>query len=169
MTPSTELPHDFCAGTGPLQLDVVLVFYLLMIAVYGSKIPYSSSLSSTSNISLPWFDNTTISGQKLVWWSAISFLACFSVSYCLMLLPPTVLLQCLGHCSCVDLTIGSYTWLWRQVYLCIDDVYEDSICVKVARCAIAHVPKWRGRAYVYRKAKLNGIPRCFVHIVLWIV
>ena len=24
-TPSTELPHDFCAGIGPLQLDVVLV------------------------------------------------------------------------------------------------------------------------------------------------
>ena len=25
MTPSTELPHDFCAGIGPLQLGVVLV------------------------------------------------------------------------------------------------------------------------------------------------
>ena len=24
-TPSTELPHDFCAGIGPLQLGVVLV------------------------------------------------------------------------------------------------------------------------------------------------
>ena len=27
MTPSTELPHDFCAGIGPLQLGVVLVFF----------------------------------------------------------------------------------------------------------------------------------------------
>ena len=26
MTPSTELPRDFCAGIGPLQLGVVLVF-----------------------------------------------------------------------------------------------------------------------------------------------
>ena len=25
---STELPHDFCAGIGPLQLGVVLVYYL---------------------------------------------------------------------------------------------------------------------------------------------
>ena len=25
-TPSTELPRDFCAGIGPLQLGVVLVF-----------------------------------------------------------------------------------------------------------------------------------------------
>ena len=25
--PSTELPRDFCAGIGPLQLGVVLVFY----------------------------------------------------------------------------------------------------------------------------------------------
>ena len=25
-TPSTELPSDFCAGSGPLQLGVVLVF-----------------------------------------------------------------------------------------------------------------------------------------------
>ena len=28
MTPSTELPRDFCAGIGPLQLGVVLVYYL---------------------------------------------------------------------------------------------------------------------------------------------
>ena len=26
MTPGTELPHDFCAWIGPLQLGVVLVF-----------------------------------------------------------------------------------------------------------------------------------------------
>ena len=26
-TPSTELPRDFCAGIGPLQLGVVLVHY----------------------------------------------------------------------------------------------------------------------------------------------
>ena len=26
-TPSTELPRAFCAGIGPLQLGVVLVFY----------------------------------------------------------------------------------------------------------------------------------------------
>ena len=29
MTPSTELPRDFCAGIGPLQLGVVLVLLLL--------------------------------------------------------------------------------------------------------------------------------------------
>ena len=28
MTPSTELPRDFCAGIGPPQLGVVLVFVL---------------------------------------------------------------------------------------------------------------------------------------------
>ena len=28
MTPSTELPRDFCAGIGPLQLGVVLVVFL---------------------------------------------------------------------------------------------------------------------------------------------
>ena len=28
MTPSTELPRDFCTGIGPLQLDVVLVSFL---------------------------------------------------------------------------------------------------------------------------------------------
>ena len=27
--PSTELPRDFCAGIGPLQFGVVLVFYFL--------------------------------------------------------------------------------------------------------------------------------------------
>jgi len=30
-TPSTELPRDFCAGIGPLQLGVVLVFHILSI------------------------------------------------------------------------------------------------------------------------------------------
>ena len=29
-TPSTELPRDFCAGIGPLQLGVVLVFFLVL-------------------------------------------------------------------------------------------------------------------------------------------
>ena len=29
MTPSTELPRDFCAGIGPLQLGVLLVFYII--------------------------------------------------------------------------------------------------------------------------------------------
>ena len=28
-TPSTELPSDFCAEIGPLQLGVVLVFFIL--------------------------------------------------------------------------------------------------------------------------------------------
>ena len=27
MSPGTELARDFCAGIGPLQLGVVLVFY----------------------------------------------------------------------------------------------------------------------------------------------
>ena len=30
-TPSTELPRDFCAGIGPLQLGVVLVFIIFCI------------------------------------------------------------------------------------------------------------------------------------------
>ena len=30
-TPSTELPRDFCAGIGPLQLDVVLVFFYTLV------------------------------------------------------------------------------------------------------------------------------------------
>ena len=29
-TPSTELPRYFCAGIGPLQLGVVLVFIFLL-------------------------------------------------------------------------------------------------------------------------------------------
>ena len=28
--PSTELPYDFCAGIGPLQLGVVFVFDMLI-------------------------------------------------------------------------------------------------------------------------------------------
>ena len=28
--PSTELPRDFCAGIGPLQLGVVLVFFFFL-------------------------------------------------------------------------------------------------------------------------------------------
>ena len=31
MAPSTELPHDFCAGISPLQLGVVLVFFKFRI------------------------------------------------------------------------------------------------------------------------------------------
>ena len=31
MTRSIELPRDFCAGIGPLQLGVVLVFYIFII------------------------------------------------------------------------------------------------------------------------------------------
>ena len=27
--PSTELPRDFCAGIGPLQLSIVLVFFFI--------------------------------------------------------------------------------------------------------------------------------------------
>ena len=29
-TPSTELPRDFCAGIGPLQLGVVLVYLFFL-------------------------------------------------------------------------------------------------------------------------------------------
>ena len=32
-TPSTELPRDFCAGIGPLQLSVVLVVFLTIVNV----------------------------------------------------------------------------------------------------------------------------------------
>ena len=31
MTPSNELPRDFCAGIGPLQLGVVLVYAIFQI------------------------------------------------------------------------------------------------------------------------------------------
>ena len=33
MTPSTELPRDFCAGIGPLQLGVVLVQSLFSVII----------------------------------------------------------------------------------------------------------------------------------------
>ena len=32
MTPGTELPRDFCAGIGPLQLGIVLVIRFITIA-----------------------------------------------------------------------------------------------------------------------------------------
>ena len=32
-TPCTELPRDFCAGIGPLQLGVVLVFFRINIII----------------------------------------------------------------------------------------------------------------------------------------
>ena len=38
-TPSTELPRDFCAGIGPLQLGVVLVFLIFHIDVV-SRLKY---------------------------------------------------------------------------------------------------------------------------------
>ena len=34
-TSSTELPRDFCAGIGPLQLGVVLVFFISVLSVLG--------------------------------------------------------------------------------------------------------------------------------------
>ena len=34
VTPSTELPRDFCAGIGPLPLGVVLVFVIFIIFVF---------------------------------------------------------------------------------------------------------------------------------------
>ena len=37
MTPSTELPRDFCARIGPLQLGVVLV-YIYILIVYSVDI-----------------------------------------------------------------------------------------------------------------------------------
>ena len=33
-TPSTELPRDFCAGIGPLQLGVVLVYVYVSCALH---------------------------------------------------------------------------------------------------------------------------------------
>ena len=45
-TPSTELPRDFCAGTGPLQLGVVLVFYLTEDQNYGRKTCQNSIIRS---------------------------------------------------------------------------------------------------------------------------
>ena len=36
-TPSTELPPDFCAGIGPLQLGVVLVPIVIWIDSSGSR------------------------------------------------------------------------------------------------------------------------------------
>ena len=33
-TPSTELPHDFCAEIGPLQLGVVLVLYCFVLLLW---------------------------------------------------------------------------------------------------------------------------------------
>ena len=35
MTPSIELPRDFCARIGPLQLGVVLVFAYVLFLVGG--------------------------------------------------------------------------------------------------------------------------------------
>ena len=34
MTPSTELPRDFCAGIDPLQLGVVLVYFMFSLAFF---------------------------------------------------------------------------------------------------------------------------------------
>ena len=33
-TPSTELPRDFCAGIGPLQLAVVLFFKIIIFSLF---------------------------------------------------------------------------------------------------------------------------------------
>ena len=33
-SPSTELPRDFCAGSGPLQLGVVLVLLLFIFTLF---------------------------------------------------------------------------------------------------------------------------------------
>ena len=35
MAPGTEFDRDFCAGIGPLQLDVVLVFFLFTSDIRG--------------------------------------------------------------------------------------------------------------------------------------
>ena len=35
MSPGTELARDFCAGIGPLQLGVVLVFFLILTILGG--------------------------------------------------------------------------------------------------------------------------------------
>ena len=41
-TPSTELPRDFCAGIGPLQLGVVLVFTFFYVKIIvGPLLPTS--------------------------------------------------------------------------------------------------------------------------------
>ena len=34
MAPGTEFPHDFCAGISPLQLGVVLVFFIFKVDVH---------------------------------------------------------------------------------------------------------------------------------------
>ena len=39
-TPSTELPRDFCAGIGPLQLGVVLVPIVFIFAIKNSFWPF---------------------------------------------------------------------------------------------------------------------------------
>ena len=36
-TTPTELPRDFCAGIGPLQLGVVLVYFIIFIVLVGQK------------------------------------------------------------------------------------------------------------------------------------
>ena len=53
MTPSIELPRDFCAGIGPLQLGVVLVFYIFiitddMIKIYSCFVNKTDTPSYTS-------------------------------------------------------------------------------------------------------------------------
>ena len=40
MTPSTELPRDFCAGIGPLQLGVVLVCLLFIYTFLACAVAY---------------------------------------------------------------------------------------------------------------------------------
>ena len=37
MSPGTELARDFCAGIGPLQLGVVLVFFLILTILGGAR------------------------------------------------------------------------------------------------------------------------------------
>ena len=46
-TPSTELPRDFCAGIGPLQLGVVLVLFFLSLAGFETLAANTGSLSLT--------------------------------------------------------------------------------------------------------------------------
>ena len=34
MSPGTEFARDFCAGIGPLQLGVVLVYYIFLESIF---------------------------------------------------------------------------------------------------------------------------------------
>ena len=61
MTPSTELPDDFCAGIGPLLLGVVLVFFLLFVVVV------VSSSFSHKNVGLENFFNSVFTVKEVIY------------------------------------------------------------------------------------------------------